>query len=69
MTLDEFLLTIYEMGKGHEQLAVSTAALEQSIGFEFGTLHKKAYADGYLDSSAGRVRLTASGKGRIALFQ
>jgi hypothetical protein len=44
-------------------------ARRRAIGFEFGALYKKADADGYLDSGVGRVRLTESGKGRIALFQ
>ena len=69
MTLDEFLLVVYEMGKGHKQLAVSAVALEQTVGFEFETLYKNADDQGYLHSRVGQVRLTGSGKDRVALFQ
>ena len=69
MTLDEFLLMIYEMGKGHEQLAVSAIALEHTVGFEFETLYQDAGAEGYLQSRVGQIRLTESGKDRVALFQ
>jgi hypothetical protein len=69
MTLDEFLLVIYEMGKGHEQLAVSAVALEHTVGFEFESLYKNADDQGFLHSRVGQVRLTESGKDRVALFQ
>ena len=69
MTLDEFLLVIYEMGRGHEQLSVNAVALEHTVGFEFETLYKNADDRGYLHSRVGQVRLTESGKDRVALFQ
>ena len=69
MTLDEFLLVIYEMGKGHEQLSVNAVALEHTVGFEFETLYKNADDEGYLQSRVGQIQLTKSGKGRVSLFQ
>ena len=69
MTLDEFLLVIYEMGKGHQQLGVNSKALEESVGLEYRHLFEDADGQGYLDIGIGQLQLTRSGKHRVALFQ
>ena len=49
MTLDDFLLVIYEMGYGQPMEAVSLAALEDSVGPGYQHLCENADAQGFLD--------------------
>ncbi len=69
MTLDEFLLVIYQMGYGHRQQAVSLKLLEENVGSEYGHLFQSADTKGYLKKSVGQLCLTSSGKNRVSLFQ
>ena len=59
MTLDDFLLVIYEMGYGQPMEAVSLTALEDSVG----------PGRGYLEIAVGQLSLTSSGKVRVGQFQ
>ena len=69
MTLDEFLLVIYQMGYGHRQQTVSLKLLEESVGSEYGRLFQSADTKGYLEKSFGQLCLTSSGRNRVSLFQ
>ena len=69
MTLDEFLLVIYEMGYGQPMEAVSLTALEEDVGAGYGRLFDQANAQGYLEKGIGQLWLTSSGKDRVGLFQ
>ena len=69
MTLDDFLLVIYEMGYGQPMEAVSLAALEDSVGPGYRHLCENADAQGFLEIAAGRLSLTSSGKVRVRQFQ
>jgi hypothetical protein len=69
MTLDEFLLVIYEMGYGHPMGGVSVTALEENFGAGYVSLFDKANAEGYLEKAIGQLWLTSSGKDRVGRFQ
>jgi len=69
MTLDEFLLVIYQMGFGHRQQSVSLKLLEESVGSEYGRLFQSADTKGYLEKSLDQLCLTSSGRNRVSLFQ